>query len=166
MHTLADLALQDAQIFSWRSSGFTVIFVACPKENPQPPFSSLSRSSGTIVQQCFLLLLADRTIPGWLRDEKKGCKIAEFRCDATSDITINLHKRFLRKPSLDGDQDRFWKGNGGFFGCVKIWKSDIFTKLISNARTDGFRSVGFPNSIPHFSSLFITLNHFFHFLHH
>ena len=137
MHTLADLALQDAQIFSWRSSGFTVIFVACPKENPQPPFSSLSRSSGTIGQQCFLFLLADRTIPGWLRDEKKGCKIAEFRCDATSDITINLHKRFLRKPSLDGDQDRFWKGNGGFFGCVKIWKSDIFTHQTRN-RMSGF----------------------------
>ena len=35
------------------------------------------------------------------------------------------------------------------------------TKLISNARTDGFRSVGLPNSKSHCSSLFIT---FFHFL--
>jgi len=57
MDTLADLALQDAQILSWRSSGFTVIFVACPKENPQPPFSSLSRSSGTVGQQCFCCCL-------------------------------------------------------------------------------------------------------------
>lgn len=70
---------------------------------------------------------------GW---KKKGCKIAEFRCDATSDITINLHKRFLRKPSLDGDQDGFLERKG-FFGCVKIWKSDIFTHQTRN-RMSGF----------------------------
>ena len=39
---------------------------------------------------------------------------------------------------------------------------DLFiTKLISKARTDGFRSVGLPNSKSHSFSLFIT---FFHFL--
>ena len=38
---------------------------------------------------------------------------------------------------------------------------DLITKLISKARTDGFRSVGLPNSKSHSFSLFIT---FFHFL--
>ena len=36
----------------------------------------------------------------------------------------------------------------------------IFTKLISNARTDGFRSVGLPNSKSHSFSLFITFFQF------
>ena len=35
----------------------------------------------------------------------------------------------------------------------------VFTKLISNARTDGFRSVGLPNSKSHSFSLFITFFH-------
>ena len=91
--------------FSWRSSGFTVIFVAA----------------------CW----SDHT---WLAEgwKKKGCKIAEFRCDATSDITINLHKRFLRKPSLDGDQDGFLERKWSFFGVCKKLKIGYFTYQIRN----------------------------------
>lgn len=87
-------------------------------------------ASSVFVAACW----SDHT---WLAEgwKKKGCKIAEFRCDATSDITINLHKRFLRKPSLDGDQDGFLERKRRFFGvcvCVKIWKSDIFTHQTRN----------------------------------
>ena len=51
----------------------------------------------------------------------------------------------------------FWASK---FRRSKNGKTTMITKLISNARTDGFRSVGFPNSKNHFSSLFLTFYHF------
>lgn len=105
-------SLGDLLVLQW-----FLLLVQKKTRNPHSQvFQEVAEGSASSVFCCCLLI--GPYLVGWGM-KKKGCNVAEFRCDATSDITINLHKRFLTKPSLDGDQDGFLERKWRFFWVCK-----------------------------------------------